>query len=78
MPLTPGFPENSIRQASRGEGESEHHSMRCFRSSTCLEYIADLFRSRRRLESRHVEATVSLSLGRRCLDGLLLRLYCRR
>src|SRR5213593_3063177 len=37
--LLPVVPENSIRQDSRGEGESDHHPMRCLRSYTCLEHL---------------------------------------
>jgi hypothetical protein len=32
-------PENSIRRDSRGGAESAHHTMRCLRSSTCLQRL---------------------------------------
>jgi hypothetical protein len=40
------FPENSIRRDSRGEGESEHHPMRCLRSYTCLDDLSPICSSR--------------------------------
>src|SRR5258707_175940 len=39
-------PENSIRYDSRCEGESDHHPMRCLRSSTCLEHLSPICSSR--------------------------------
>jgi hypothetical protein len=39
-------PENSIRQDSRCEGESDHHPMRCLRSSICSEHLSPICSSR--------------------------------
>jgi hypothetical protein len=42
----PVIPENSIRQDSRCEGKSDHHPMRCLRSSICSEHLSPICSSR--------------------------------
>jgi drug/metabolite transporter (DMT)-like permease len=44
--LTLVVPENSIRQDSRCEGESDHHPMRCLRSFICSEHLSPICSSR--------------------------------
>jgi hypothetical protein len=39
---------------SRGEAESAQYPMRCLRSSTCLELMSPMFKSRRRLEAENL------------------------